>query len=371
MPHTTAEKLRCLKKPHDAIRDLLAEALEQGCIKEGFIWNTCHRFEFYGWLPEDIDDQESRAKIKQLKNLLHPGNPNDLDLYTLNGSDAWHHLLRTLAGLNSGLPGDTDVAEQYNTAHRIAQQARTAGDGLAFIAERCEMLENDIRTADGWNELAPAYCYASISRIAGDSGFDFTKCRHLVIGGSTTSRSIIEELCQRFGVDKRNITLAYRGHTGGQMKLLRKAIGSGTRLRVQCYSQQEIINAIADSDVVFFGIDRDEPVLNMQELKHLRDYESRPLLIIDFNTAGSVAAIDIPGVTLYKAEQLEEEVNDFADDLCQSADFIEAVRHVELLIEKHVSEITGKDTLKSRLEKTARILNQALGGKNVAGGTTQ
>ena len=91
--------------------------------------------------------------------------------------------------------------------------------------------------------------------------------RHVVIGGSTTSRSILQSLYTQFSVKESAVTLVYRNHQGGQMKLLRKAVGRGRRLRTQSYTDPTVIEAIADADLVYYGIDREEPVLDPEMLR--------------------------------------------------------------------------------------------------------
>ena len=151
--------------------------------------------------------------------------------------------------------------------------------------------------------------------------------------GSTTSRSILETLYDEFGVKECDVTLAYRNHCGGQVKQLRRAIRHGRRLRTHSYSERAVLAALAEADVVYFGIDRDEPVLTGEALRELRDFGERPLTIIDFNTSGSTAGVEsLPGVTLWDAGQLETEVAAYAANMCATREFPIGVREAETWI---------------------------------------
>ena len=45
-----------------------------------------------------------------------------------------------------------------------------------------------------------------------------------------------------------------------------------------------MLRAIEQADFVYFGIDHAEPALDPGALAGLRDYRSRPLTIVDFNS---------------------------------------------------------------------------------------
>jgi ferrochelatase len=316
-----------IKKPHDDVMALLRAAREQGLTREALIWNTCHRFEFYGWLEKPA---KGTCAVARMRSRLFESEPPGLEVNVLFGKEAWHHLARTAAGLNSGLPGDADVVEQLQTAHRVAEAAGTTGPRLKRLLDEATALVESVRGETEWGRHDPGYCLATISRIRQAAGLDLPVCRQVVIGGSTTSCSVLHTLRDRFEVNQRQMTLVYRSHRGGQMKLLRKAIGGGRRLRAQVYTEQAVIKAIAEADVVYFGIDSDEPVLTADDLRGARDFSARPLTVIDFNTFGSTTGLEsIDGVTVWNASRLEEEVAAYAEEMSGRNGFAAAVEEAE------------------------------------------
>ncbi|MEE9296277.1 MAG: ferrochelatase, partial [Phycisphaerae bacterium] len=339
--YSDPDELCCVKKSHEEVHAFLEKIRAEGSVREAFVWNTCHRFEFYGWLknPEDVPDRE--CVIGRTWHQLFPEVPDALRVNVLFESQAWHHLMRTVAGLNSGLPGDRDVTAQLQTAQRLADHAGTGGPRSRRLVERAVAMERELRNETAWGRYDPGYCLAAFSRIRKATGLKPAECRYTAIGGSTTSRSVLEMLSDAFDVPKRQMTIVYRGHKGGQMKLLRAAIGNGKRVRVQSYGEPAVIRAIAQSDVVFFGTDRDEPVLDAQSLRQARDFTQRPLIIIDFNTFGSTSGVEtIEGVTVWKADRLEQEVGAYADAMCAQEDFIHAAREADAWIESRMPELS-------------------------------
>lgn len=331
---TDVEGLRRVKRSQCEVPALLWSIQEQTDIREPWLWNTCHRFELYGWL-----DRESRARsttrIRRL--LFEDATTLNGEEYVLYGVDAWHHLLRTAAGLCSGLPGERDILEQFRAAHRLAERTGTAGPRARRLLSDVLTNTGDLRKATAWGRYDPDYGSVALSRIVAEAHLDLTQCRIAVIGGSTTSAAVLQALRERFEVPSRQLTLIYRGHKrGGQIKLLRRAVGNGRRIRVQSYAEPSVVRAIAAADVVVFGGDSDEPVLDAAQIRRGRDWIARPLTVLDFNMFGSTTGLQtVEGVTLYDARRLEVEVTAFADEMCESGEFTLAVQAAETWIIEH------------------------------------
>jgi glutamyl-tRNA reductase len=254
-------------------------------------------------------------------------------------------MLRTIAGLNSGLPGDRDVLEQLLTARRIAEYSGTAGAMTQSLIDDAAKVQEQLRSRTEWGRYCTGYCAAALSRIAESADVDFAESRIVVVGGSTTSRSVLGALTESFGVSPRQLTLVYRNRHGGQMKLLRKAIGNGRRLRVNAYTEDAVTSAIADADVVCFGIDTSDPVLDVADIQKRRDLSQRPLTVIDFNTFGAVKnADDVPGVRIWRAGTLDGEVSAFADRLCRGEGFARALNAAESWINERVLDAAMNHT---------------------------
>ena len=340
LAYSDADQLRRVKKGSEHVQALLTQLQTDGHVFEAMVWNTCHRFEFYGWLEENEADRA--CTVARIRRDLLGDDTGRLHVNILLGASAWHHMMRTVIGLNSGLPGDTDIVEQFQNAYRLSERAGTTGPRLKSLVDEAIDLSRTAQTETAWGRESSGYCYAAISRVQRCIDIKLANCRHVVIGGSATSRSVLQALFERFEAHERDTTLVYRSHQGGQTKLLRKAIGNGRRLRVDNYASREIINAIADADVVYFGIDSEQPVLTAEQLRGLRDFTARPLHILDFNTAGSTDGLEeIPGVRLWTAELLEAEVEAFADDMCAEDQFMKRVNEAEAWMKERTPPATA------------------------------
>ncbi|MCH7870415.1 MAG: ferrochelatase [Planctomycetes bacterium] len=332
--HVDSDELGCVKKTHDEVFGLLKQMRDEGTTTEALVWNTCHRFEFYGWLA---DDAQRERGISEIRRQLFGDARDTADVNVLVGIDAWHHLMRTICGLNSRLPNDADIIEQFYSAQRLAEKAGVLGSRAKRLAAQMIELSGELGKSTVWGEFKSGYCHAALSRVFESASLDPGDLRHVILGGSSTSCSVLNALFEKLDVSRRQTCLVYRNHGGGQIKVLRRALGNGKRLRVNSYSEKSVIDAVGDSDVLILGIDRDEPVITEENLRGLRDFTQRPLTIIDFNTLGSVRGVEaIPGVSLWPARQLEREVEAYARRLCADERFESAVDEAEDWIERHL-----------------------------------
>ncbi len=371
--HTDPDGLRSVKRAQCEVPELLRTIHAESGAREAWLLNTCNRFEFYGW-GSDPQDPTARARLVDAarRHLFgqHPAVAAGVNV--LYGADAWHHLLRTTAGLNSRLPGERDILDQLEAAHRLADCTGTAGPLSRRLLSDVRQITDDMRMETAWGRFDPDYCHAALSRIAPIADLNFAQCRGLIIGGSTTSAGVLRTLIGRFEVPSRQLTLLYRGHTrAGHLKLLRKAIGNGKRLRVQDYAEPQVARAVADADVVVFGIDREKPVISARQIRHLREFKDRPLTIIDFNMFGSTTDLEsIEGVRVFNAAELDAQVTAFADEMCVSKDFTGAVLAAEAWISEQVRGTAVTAPGRASLQRTESARGNGAGSASRSKGAT-
>ncbi len=324
-----AEAFRRAKPSHRSVRRFLDGVRREQALLEAFVWSTCQRTEFYGWIRDTIGVAERADLMVRVRAALLGSEPPGLAVNVLAEDEARHHLLRTACGLNSDLPGDQDVAAQLCTALRSARSAGTAGPRCTRTVDEAVALANEVREHTRWGSFATGYCAAALARVCEVDGVDPVPLEHVIIGGSTTSRSVLGALRRDHEVDEERLSVAYRSHHG-QRRELRAALGGGTPLKVRDYGDGRVLARIAEADVVYFGIDRPDPVLAASTLGALRDFGIRPLTVLDFNSSGSVGAGPLPrGISMWSARQLDEAVAAHTAILTARSDFLEALAEAE------------------------------------------
>lgn len=351
--YANADGLRRVKRSACEIPAILRSVREESGVHEAFLWNTCHRFELYAFLAGS--DAQRRQTIGAVRRRAFPtGNSPQDDVNVLVGVSAWHHFLRTACGLNSSLPGERDVLEQLHAGYRLAECAETIGSFARRLLGEAVTVEAELRRHTDWGRFDPNYCQVALSRVSEAAHLDYSASRIVVIGGSTTSAGVLRTLQERFDVPGERLALFYRGHkNGGHLKVLRRALGCGRRVRVQTYTEESVTRAVLDANVVIFGVDREEPVIHAERLRGERDFLARPLTFIDFNSFASTRGMErLPGVRLFTLEQVEAAVSSYADSVCGSETFQRATEAAEAWIHKHIrTRLESGDGVDAEVEK--------------------
>lgn len=326
--YATPGQLCLVKLPHPEVARHLQQIAANPVLDECWIWNTCNRFEVYAFTQGDR--QEGIDLLQET--FFAPLRGVEDTVNVLVGVDAIHHLMRTTAGLNSGLPGETDVEQQLQVAVRIAEYTGAlTSDGMAFV-ENLISQAGRARAGTAWSGFSPSYCLASLegafSRINRQTALSGPV---VIIGSSGTTRSCVEHLEQDFEVHPNQITFFHRCHqSNGTVKAVRRASMGCHRKKVEDYQSEEIYQAIGQASLVIWGIDRDHPVLNADQFHQYRADNPTPLAMLDFNTLGSTEGLDSEEkLAFLDAQALEAEARAYALRMESNPDFWRALDEVE------------------------------------------
>ena len=335
------DAFRSTKIAQENMPPMLRELKKKFGFRELIAWNTCCRTEFYGWFEDDgntLSDEAVYDRLHKISGHVFGEGDGRVATNRLIGEDAWRHLLRTACGLNSRLPAETDVLDQLETSKRIAEHAGTVGPVTEALMNDVMSFHHGLVSDSAFGKWAESYGAVALRLIASEYGFEYTSMPKIAaVGGSTTSRSLLQALRMRFDVVDKHLALVYRGcNHGSRMKLLRKSVGNGKRVHVNEYTDPEAAQAMADADVILFGLDRSEPVLTRDQVEAWRDFSDRSVVMIDFNTMGSIEHEigEIPGVTLIDASEIERLVNLHAESVMDDEDFRDVMHEVEAHISR-------------------------------------
>ena len=114
----------------------------EGAIDEIVLVSTCNRVELY------LASRHEAGRVSLVLQSLYDGT---LDLrahsYTLGNVDAMRHLFRVAAGLDSLVPGETEITGQVKKAYEIAQEAsRFTGATLNHVFQKAFQVAKEVRT---------------------------------------------------------------------------------------------------------------------------------------------------------------------------------------------------------------------------------
>jgi glutamyl-tRNA reductase len=335
--YANLDQLRSVKLSHPEMACHLKALQEEPGVVESWIWNTCNRFCVYAIHTGDAEAVRARLFTRFFESLRET--PQVINV--LENEDAIHHLLRTAAGLNSGLPGETDVIGQFESAVHLSECIGSVGACALPLVENVLSKAGRARAETSWGNYSSSYCLAALDGALSKAGRETALSGPIVIiGSSNTSRSCVEHLERDFQVPPTQITFFHRCHkSNGQVKSIRRASLGCNRRRVENYAGPEVREAIQTASLVIFGIDKDEPVLTGEELHNLREGNPAPVVILDFNTMGSTKDVEsTSSVLFYGAQQLENEVHNYAENMQRDPGFWAAAEEVDALIARWIEE---------------------------------
>ncbi|MCH8965373.1 MAG: ferrochelatase [Planctomycetes bacterium] len=335
--HDDLSGLKSVKLPAEQVTPLLHELCADGLAFEAWVLNTCNRFEVYAWVPNGADriDRET-LWMEIMRRVFGDRDHSQLAINSLQDFDAIHHLSRTAAGLNSVLPGETDIVDQLESSLRVARAAGTSGQRTVTLLTQVIDSASRLRRETAWGRYAPSNCSAMLRRLRQEYDCDWRKQRIAVIGRSTTCASMLKELVDQHDVPSEHITFIHKGsRRDGQIKKMRRLVPKAHKIRVESYDDSAVLAAVEDCDLVVYGIDQRRVVLDGRSLKSRLAAKPKHRIIIDFNSFGSTAHLDqVPQMTLWDIDRIEKEVAQYARSLCGDDAFKKAVASIEDDIEQ-------------------------------------
>jgi protoporphyrin/coproporphyrin ferrochelatase len=336
--HVDRETFNAIKRSSAETTAILQEIHSAGLLVESFVWNTCCRYELYGWCPPGASDADKQRVGQTLLDRLVPAGV-DRDLFNvLSGADALSHLLHMASGFGSVLPGDADVMDQLAASVRIARGCETADARVNGLLAHVGETVASVRQDTPWGEHCHQYAHVALDQVADRLLTPWNAAKVVLVGGSTTTRSALRVLVNEYKVPQSQISVVYRGgNRRNTVHEIRSIAPQSRRLLVDEYAGDAFDSVIADADIVVMGVDRKEPILDAALTKWTRDYTTRPLTLIDFNSFGSTIGFDRkPGVSLVVYGEIERAVSGFARRAIETQAFHSAKQAAQVRLDEIV-----------------------------------
>ncbi|MCG3136789.1 MAG: Ferrochelatase [Phycisphaerae bacterium] len=374
LQYEDAETLRSIKLSSEETTAFLHNLRQDGLFDEVFVWNTCNRFECYGWIKQAHQQSDHEAVLFQtLQRIFGQHDLQELSFNVLRDRDAVHHILRTSCGLNSELPGEKDIAQQLLAALRVARSAGTSGPLTETLLTKVTLNEHELREHTDWGRFSPSYCSALLNQLD-QSARAWRDHPITIIGRSTTAMSMLQLLIEELKIPTQQITFIHKGsRRDGQIKQMRRLVTDGRKIRVDSYADPLVARIVAESGLTVYCIDTPQPVLDGRQLRPMLNLCPAQRLIVDFNTFGSTMNLEeVPEVQLWDARRVQQEVTRSADQMCLSTHFWETADYIEQRLRVQAANLAELYHMRHEAQRPAtlsisaapRILSPVMGGGN-------
>lgn len=279
LSHKTApvEVREKLSIPEPKIEAAIAQLRSYPHIQEVAILSTCNRLEIY------IVTTESEPGVREVTQFLSECSKVPLQslrphLFILLHEDAVMHLMRVASGLDSLVLGEGQILAQVKQTHKLAQQYKGVGRILERLLKQALTAGKRVRTETSIGTGAVSISSAA-AELAQLKGQHLASSRIAIIGAGKMSRLLVQHLLSK---GASHIAIVNRSMRGAQ------ELGSlfkDAPLRLHLLS--EMMQVIADSDLVFTSTAATEPLLNKAKLATVLAPD-RPLMLVDISVPRNV-----------------------------------------------------------------------------------
>ena len=281
LSHKTAsvEVREKLSIPEAQIEEAIAHLRSYPHIEEVAIISTCNRLEIYSIVKETeqgvneiIQFLAEKARVSLYELRKH--------LFTLLHEDALRHLMRVAGGLESLVLGEGQILAQVKNTHKLGQKYKGLGRLLDRLFKQAISTGKRVRSETSIGTGAVSISSAAVE-LAQMKVTDLTPYRVTIIGAGKMACLLVKHLLAK-GANQ--ITIVNRSHRRSQ-ELAKKF----PQAQLQLHPLSEMMNAIADSDIVFTSTGATEPILHQARLESNLP-ENKSLMLIDISVPRNIAA---------------------------------------------------------------------------------
>lgn len=298
LTHKTApvEVREKLSIPEPVCDKAIAQLCSYPHIEEVAVLSTCNRLELY------LVTSDTEQGIREVNQFLseHSKLPSSRlrpYLFTLLHQDAVMHLMRVASGLDSLVLGEGQILAQVKQCHKLGQQHRGIGRILNQLFKQGISAGKRVRTETSIGTGAVSISSAAVE-LAQMKVDQLSDQRVTIIGAGKMSRLLVQHLLSKGAT---NIVILNRS-----MERARELANLFPDAHLRLLPIADMIDAIAQSDIVFTSTSSTEPILDRANLEPVLD-PNQPLMVIDIAVPRNVAADvnELPTVRAFNVDDLK------------------------------------------------------------------
>ncbi|MBD1844667.1 glutamyl-tRNA reductase [Cyanobacteria bacterium FACHB-63] len=323
LTHKTApvEVREKLSIPEPVCDKAIAQLCSYPHIEEVAVLSTCNRLELY------LVTSDTEQGIREVNQFLseHSKLPSARlrpYLFTLLHQDAVMHLMRVSAGLDSLVLGEGQILAQVKQCHKLGQQHRGVGRILNQLFKQGISAGKRVRTETSIGTGAVSISSAAVE-LAQMKVDQLSDQRVTIIGAGKMSRLLVQHLLSKGAT---NIVILNRS-----MERARELANLFPDAHLRLLPIHDMMDAIAQSDIVFTSTSSTEPILDRANLEAVLD-PNQPLMVIDIAVPRNVAADvnELPTVRAFNVDDLKAVVAQNQESRRQMAMEAEALLEEEV-----------------------------------------
>lgn len=306
--HTAPVEIReRLSIPEQSMEASLQQLKADEQVLEASILSTCNRLEIYALLRHPEQGIEAVGTfLSGVSGLQLPDLSPHLFIY--HHAEAVAHLLRVAAGLDSLVLGEGQILSQVKKMVRLGQEYRSVGPILNRLLNQAVSTGKRVRSETNLGTGAVSISSAAVElaqlKVAQARGLSelmpLDQEQVAVVGAGRMARLLLQHLRAKGcpGAVLLNRTLARAEQLAADFP----------DLPVQCRPLDELDHCLSTCSLVFTSTAAEEPMITRARLASLNRRSS--LMLIDIGVPRNISAdvADLPGVSSFDVDDLQEVV---------------------------------------------------------------
>ena len=322
-------------------------------VREVAILSTCLRTEIYAVVDRFHDAVEDFTEIFVTSSGVSRERIEECQTVCFDRGVATH-LFKVASGLESVVPGESEVLGQVRRAHERAIQEGTAGPLLTALFIHALQTGRRARTETGISRGTTSFSYEALELLRQRLGDAFGEASIVIVGVGALGSGMVNALVDEKSTMKpRSVVVMNR--TKASADEFVKSLSTSVPLRVAPFGA--LADEIAAAQIVVTAIESTEPVLRGE---HVASESGRELLILDLGMPRNVHhdVATLPGVHVLGISDLQsvvdQAVSERKDEIADAQEIVldEVARYGENVRGRSAAPLVV--ALRERLEEIRR-----------------
>ena len=269
--------------------------LEHSGLRECVILQTCNRVEIFGaGNSQDIDRiKKTWASIAGLEE-----NAFKESLEVSEGPDAYEHLLKLTAGLDSLVVGEEQILGQVKNSITTARKVKASGTHLNTLFDKAVRVGTRVRNATGINQGSVSI--GSMAVKLAEENIDDLKSKHVLLIGTGEAASLVAK-----SLKKRNMGFFVTSRTFERSKAFSETVG-GKPIKFE-----DALANFKAVDILFVATVAPYFLVTYDRIKNAMDSKKKGMMILDLSNPRTVdeKVSTISNIKMFNLDQIAEMVD--------------------------------------------------------------
>ena len=268
--------------------------LEHSGLRECVILQTCNRVEIFGAGSHDVDRiKKTWASIAGLEENAFKEN-----LEVSKGPEAYEHLLKLTAGLDSLVVGEEQILGQVKNSITAARKVKASGANLNTLFDKAIRVGTRVRSSTGINQ--GTISIGSMAVKLAEENIDDLKSKHVLLIGTGEAASLVAK-----SLKKRNMGFLVTSRTFERSKAFSETVG-GKPIKFE-----DALANFKAVDVLFVATVAPYFLVTYDRIKNAMDSKKKGMMILDLSNPRTVdeKVATISNIKMFNLDQIAEMVD--------------------------------------------------------------